>query len=472
MSLIAKKGLIVFWEPHEYQKEAVKFLVERGSASLWLDPGLGKTAIVLSAFKTLRTKGMVKKMLVIAPLRPVYGVWPTEVKKWEQFENYSVGVLHGGQKDKVLKQNHDIYVINFEGLNWLAAKMNGKSWPFEILVIDEISYMKNTQTLRFKTLKPLLNKFDRRWGLTGSPAPNSLLDIFGPQLVIDQGATFGPYVSRFRTEYFYPSGYGGYEWKLMPDGEARIQAKLEGKVLRMAALDHLDLPELAYNDVKIDLPANAKKIYAEFEKSLTIQLKEGDVTAVNAAVAVMKGQQIANGGSYLDSDAGADRKTTHIHDAKTDAVVELVEELSGQPCIIGYHFAHDLERLKKVFPNAPIIGSGVVGEKLDKIIEDWNNGNTSVLLAHPMSAGHGLNLQGSGHAVIWYSLTWSLEVYEQFIRRLWRQGQKNHIMVHHIIAKDTIDEAIMIAVRRKDKTQQNLLNAVRDYIQRDTMESA
>jgi SNF2 family DNA or RNA helicase len=186
----------------------------------------------------------------------------------------------------------------------------------------------------------------------------------------------------------------------------------------------------------------------------------------------MKGQQIANGGSYLDSDAGADRKTTHIHDAKTDAVVELVEELSGQPCIIGYHFAHDLERLKKVFPNAPIIGSGVVGEKLDKIIEDWNNGNTPVLLAHPMSAGHGLNLQGAGHAVIWYSLTWSLEVYEQFIRRLWRQGQKNHIMVHHIIAKDTIDEAIMLAVRRKDKTQQNLLNAVRDYIQRDKIESA
>jgi SNF2 family DNA or RNA helicase len=317
-----------------------------------------------------------------------------------------------------------------------------------------------------------LNKFDRRWGLTGSPAPNSLLDIFGPQLVIDQGATFGPYISRFRTEYFYPSGYGGYEWKLMPDGEARIQAKLEGKVLRMAALDHLDLPELAYNDVKIDLPANAKKIYDEFEKSLTIQLKEGDVTAVNAAVAVMKGQQIANGGSYLDSDASTNRKTTHIHDAKTDAVVELVEELSGQPCIIGYHFAHDLERLKQVFPNAPIIGSGVVGEKLDKIIEDWNTGNVPVLLAHPMSAGHGLNLQGSGHAVIWYSLTWSLEIYEQFIRRLWRQGQKNHIMVHHIIAKDTIDEAIMLAVRRKDKTQQNLLNAVRDYIQRDTIESA
>ena len=278
-------------------------------------------------------------------------------------------------------------------------------------------------------------------------------------------------ISRFRTEYFYPSGYGGYEWKLMPDGEQRIQAKLEGKVLRMAALDHLDLPELAYNNVVVDLPESARRIYDDFENKLTIEVADGNVTAVNAAVAVMKGQQIANGGSYLDDDGTDNRKTIHIHDAKTDAVLELVEELSGQPCLIGYHFSHDLERLKQAFPNAPVIGSGVTGDKLQTIIDSWNAGEIPVLLAHPMSAGHGLNLQGAGHAVIWYSLTWSLEVYEQFIRRLWRQGQKNHIMVHHIIAKDTVDEAIMTAVRRKDKTQQNLLNAVRDYINRDKITS-
>jgi SNF2 family DNA or RNA helicase len=460
----------MFWEPHEYQKEAVKFLVEKGSAALWLDPGLGKTAVVLSAFRTLKLKGLAKKMLVIAPLRPVHGVWPLEAKKWEQFADYSVGVLHGGTKAKVLKQNHDIYVINFEGLGWLSSQLNGKDWPFQILTVDEISYMKNTQTQRFKTIKPLLDKFDRRWGLTGSPAPNSLLDIFGPQLILDQGATFGPYISRFRTEYFFPSGYGGYEWKLQSDGEARIHEALAGKVLRMAALDHLDLPELTYNDIMVDLPPKARKLYDAFENDLTVELNSGNVTAVNAAVAVMKGQQIANGGSYLDDDgSGNARISTHLHDAKTEAVEELVEELSGQPCIIGYHFAHDLERLRQVFPSAPIIGSGVVGAKLDKIIADWNAGEIPVLLAHPMSAGHGLNLQGSGHAVIWYSLTWSLEIYEQFIRRLWRQGQKNHIVVHHIMAKDTVDEAIMMAIRRKDKTQQTLLTAVRDYINRDTI---
>lgn len=460
----------MFWEPHEYQKEAVKFLVEKGSAALWLDPGLGKTAVVLSAFRILKLKGMAKKMLVIAPLRPVHGVWPPEAKKWEQFADYSVGVLHGGAKAKVLKQQHDIYVINFEGLGWLSSQLNGKDWPFQILTVDEISYMKNTQTQRFKTIKPLLDKFDRRWGLTGSPAPNSLLDIFGPQLILDQGATFGPYISRFRTEYFFPSGYGGYEWKLQSDGEARIHAALAGKVLRMAALDHLDLPELTYNDIMVDLPPNARKLYDAFENNLTVELNSGNVTAVNAAVAVMKGQQIANGGSYLDDDgSGNARISTHLHDAKTEAVLDLVEELSGQPCIIGYHFAHDLERLKAAFPNAPIIGSGVVGHKLDSVIDDWNAGKTSVLLAHPMSAGHGLNLQGTGHAVIWYSLTWSLEIYEQFIRRLWRQGQKNHIVVHHIMAKDTIDEAIMMAIRRKDKTQQTLLTAVRDYVNRDTI---
>jgi SNF2 family DNA or RNA helicase len=460
----------MFWEPHEYQKEAVKFLVEKGSAALWLDPGLGKTAVVLSAFRILKIKGLAKKMLVIAPLRPVHGVWPPEAKKWEQFADYSVGVLHGGNKSKVLKQQHDIYVINFEGLGWLSSQLNGKDWPFQILTVDEISYMKNTQTQRFKTIKPLLDKFDRRWGLTGSPAPNSLLDIFGPQLILDQGATFGPYISRFRSEYFFPSGYGGYEWKLQSDGEARIHAALAGKVLRMAALDHLDLPELTYNDIMVDLPANARKLYDAFENDLTVELNSGNVTAVNAAVAVMKGQQIANGGSYLDDDGSGNAKTSiHLHDAKTEAVLDLVEELSGQPCIIGYHFAHDLERLKAAFPNAPIIGSGVIGHKLDAIIDDWNAGKIPVLLAHPMSAGHGLNLQGTGHAVIWYSLTWSLEIYEQFIRRLWRQGQKNHIVVHHIMAKDTVDEAIMMAIRRKDKTQQTLLTAVRDYISRDTI---
>ena len=456
----------MFWEPHEYQKEAVKFLIEHGSGSLWLDPGLGKTAVVLSAFRILRLKGMAKKMLVVAPLRPTYSVWPEEVKKWEQFSDYSVGILHGGKKEKVLSRQHDIYVINFEGLGWLSSKLNGKPWPFDILVIDESSYMKNTQTQRFKTIKPLLNKFDRRWALTGSPAPNSLLDIFGPQYLIDQGATFGQFISRFRNEYFYPSGYGGYEWKLLPDGEKRIYEKLEDKVLRMAALDHLDLPELTYNDIMVDLPIGARKIYDAFEKALTIEIAQGDITAVNAAVAVMKGQQIANGGSYLD---GTEKTSVHLHDAKTEAVEELVEELSGQPCVIGYHFQHDLERLRLAFPNAPVLGSGVVGAKLEDIITRWNAGLIPILLAHPMSAGHGLNLQGTGHAVIWYSLTWSLEIYEQFIRRLWRQGQKNHIVVHHIIAKDTVDEAIMLAVRRKDRTQQKLLTAVRDYIRRDTI---
>ena len=255
--------------------------------------------------------------------------------------------------------------------------------------------------------------------------------------IIDQGATFGPYITHFKNAYFYPSGFGGYEWKIKPQGEKQIYDKLEGKVLRMAALDHLDLPELTYNNIVVELPADAKKIYQSLEDDLTIDLQYGNITAVNAAVAVMKCQQVANGGSYLD---GEKKETVHIHDTKTQAVQELVEELSGQPCIIGYHFQHDLERLKVAFPQAPVIGSGVVGDKLDRIISSWNAMEIPVLLAHPMSASHGLNLQGAGHAVIWYSLTWSLEVYEQFIRRLWRQGQKNHIVVHHIIAKDTVDE--------------------------------
>lgn len=455
---------MAFWAPHEYQKKAVEFISQRGSSQLWLDPGLGKTSITLQALKTLRHVDAIKRVLVIAPLRPAYAVWPEEIKKWENFEGMSISVLHGTKKDKALTDGAFIHVINFEGLSWLSSSLRKLgNFPYDMLVVDEISYLKNTRTQRFKTLLPLLDKFKRRLGLTGSPAPNSLLDIFGPQLVIDRGATFGQYITHFKTTYFYPTGYNGYEWKLQTGAEEKIHAALADKVLRMGATDYLDLPELMTNYVYVELPKPARKIYDEIEKKLVSEIASGEVTAANAAVAIGKCQQIANGGVYLD---GLEREIQHIHDAKTDAVKELVEEMEGQPVLIGFHFGHDLARLKEAFPHAPVIGSGVTGDKLNSIITSWNAGEIPVLLAHPQSAGHGLNLQGAGHAVIWYSNTWSLEHHEQFIRRLWRQGQRNNIMVHHIMAKDTVDEAIVAAINRKDKTQQALMTAVKEYAQK------
>jgi SNF2 family DNA or RNA helicase len=293
------------------------------------------------------------------------------------------------------------------------------------------------------------------------------MDIFGPQLVIDRGATFGKYITHFRTTYFYPTGYGGYSWALKTGADDTIYEKLSNKVLRMKAEDYLDMPELITNKVMIELPAKAKKMYKELEDKLLLDIDENKVTASTAAVAVGKCQQIANGAIYLD---GENKDVLPVHDEKLDAVEELVEGLNGKPCLIGYHFKHDLDRLKKRFPLAPYIGSGVTGKDMQTIIDEWNQGLHPVLLAHPQSAGHGLNLQGSGHAVIWFSNTWSLEIYEQFIRRLWRQGQRNNIIVHQIVAKDTIDEAIVSALRGKNKTQQALMDAIKAYANKEKIE--
>jgi len=452
----------MLWNPHQYQHNAVQFMLENGSGQLWLEPGLGKTSITLEAIRQLLNSSAIKKVLIVAPLRPSYAVWPVEVEKWDNFKNLTISVLHGPHKDKILHDKSIIHVINFEGLQWLSAtlrRLNIKL-PYDMLVVDEISYLKNTRTQRFKSLNPMLDQFKRRFGLTGSPAPNGLMDIFGPQLVVDRGATFGRYITHYRANYFYPTGYGGYTWALQTDAEQKIYDALSGKVLRMAAKDYLDLPELIINKVYIELPPDARKTYNELEKKLLTDIELGQVTAATAAVAIGKCQQIANGAVYLD---GEERTVQHVHDAKLEAVQDIVEELSGQPCLIGYHFKHDLERLKKVYPDAPVIGSGISGDQLTGIINKWNLGLTPVLLAHPQSAGHGLNLQGAGHAVIWFSNTWSLEIYEQFVRRLWRQGQRNNIIVHQMIARKTVDEAIIKAIETKDKTQQSLLNAIKEY---------
>ena len=452
----------MLWKPHQYQLNAVKFLLSRGSSQLWLDPGLGKTSITLKAIKELKKVGQVNKVLILAPLRPAYAVWPEEIQKWDDFNDMTYTVLHGKDKDKNLENNSFLHIINFDGLQWLIKESKKRKirLNYDMLVVDEISYLKNTRTQRFKALSVLLDGFKRRVGLTGSPAPNSLLDVFGPQLVIDRGATFGRFVTHFRSSFFFPTGYGGYTWMLQPGAEKRIHSLLADKVLRMSATDYLELPELITNNVVVNLPDDAMKYYKQLEKKLMTDIDDGTVTAATAAVAIGKCQQIANGAVYLD---GAEKEIHNIHSAKLEAVEELVSGLEGQPCLIGYHFQHDLKRLKGLFPDAPVIGSGVSGDELKSIIDRWNTGQVPVLLAHPQSAGHGLNLQGAGHAVIWYSNTWSLETYDQFIRRLWRQGQRNNIIVHQIIAKGTVDEAIVKAVKAKDGTQQSLMAAIRDY---------
>jgi SNF2 family DNA or RNA helicase len=452
------------WMPHPFQAAAVKFMVGQGAAGLFLDPGLGKTSVTLAAFSVLKKKGLVKRMLVIAPLRPCYGVWPLEVQKWTEFSGLSLSVLHGPAKDQLIQNGDDIHVINPEGLGWLfkqqLRKNGSEPWPYDVLVIDESTRFKHTNTQRFRILKPYLKEFKRRYILTGSPAPNGLLDLFGQVYVLDGGAALGGFITHYRQTHFDPVGFGGYKWVLKPGHDKVIQEKLKPLVMRLAAEDYIDLPPLIDNLVQVTLPEGAMKQYKEMENILVTQVEGGEVVAANAAAATTKCRQIANGGIYHEGG----EKWSHLHEAKVEAVQEIVEELSGKPALVAYEYRHDLERLQKAFPGAPHIGGGVSASRFAAIEVAWNRGEIPVLLAQPQSVAHGLNLQGTGAAVIWAGLTWDLEVAEQFVRRVWRQGQKESVVQHFIVAKGTVDEVIMAALKRKDKTQQSLMDALKTHL--------
>lgn len=449
--------------PHAYQKRAIKFVVERACAGLFMDPGLGKTSTIMAAFKLLKMAGMVERALVIAPLRPAHGVWPKEAEKWDDFSALHVQVLHGGLKLEMLTGQADIDVINPEGLPWLFEQCKKRRYfPWQMLVVDESTRFKHSHTRRFKELKPWLRKFARRYILTGSPAPNGLLDLFGQVYLLDEGHALGRYITHYRNTFFDATGFGGHTWEPKEDAEPRIHKALAPLVLRMEAKDHLDLPPLVTNRVNVVLPADARRAYDTMENMLLASVADETVTAANIAAATNKCRQLANGGIYMD-DVQV-RRWTNVHEAKTEAVLELVESLQGKPAFVAYEYQHDLDRLKKAFgKNTPHLGGGVTAKRQAEVEDAWNAGRLPVLLAQPQSVAHGLNLQGVGAAVIWHSLTWDLENYEQFVRRIWRQGQRERVVVHHVVALGTVDEAVLDALARKDRTQRALLTALKHY---------
>jgi hypothetical protein len=457
------------FKPHRYQGRGIKFGVERACFGLFWDPGLGKTSTIYAIFKILKKLGYIKRMLVIAEKAVAYEVWPEEQKEWEDFKDIRVVVLHGKDKDELLLEKHDVAVVNPEGLPWLlgymtekgkrvpgAAQKAGVWWDF--LCVDESPLFKHMQTERFKMLRPHIPKFKRRCILTGDPAPNGLLDLFGQIYILDTGNALGGYITQFRREYFFPTGYEGKKWIIRKGAEKRIYKKLAPLILRMDAADYMPLPPYIENPVRITLPAKARKIYDEMEALLIAEVDSNLVTAANVAVATQKCRQISNGGVYQD-----DKRISQIHDAKTEAAQRIVEELGGKPCLIAYEFRHDLLRLKKAFPDAPAINADTTREQFASIKALWNAGETPVLLIQ-QSKRHGLNLQKSGCvAIIWYGLTWNLDFYRQLIRRVWRQGYKKRLVVHLLIARDTIDEAMVRSIRAKDKTQKALLDALKAY---------
>lgn len=477
------------WKPHRGQKLGMKWLLEHQNAGLFADPGVGKTSITYGAFKILRQKGQARRMLVVAPLKPAWLVWPAEAEKWTDFYDLKVVVLHGPDKEEKLQEDADVYVVNFDGLLWLTGAETSKTPTgktrvkvnlkrimdkgFDILVIDELSKTKHPSSARHKALKQIIHLFSRRWGLTGSPASNGLMDLFGQIYMLDMGKALGQFITHYRHRYFVPDFQDPRIWRLQHGAEDLIYKQLEPLVLRLDADDYVDMPSVKDVMIKLELPPEARRVYDQLEEDLIAQLGESTITAVSAGVASMKCRQIAAGGIYLNDDLlklfkkselqRRKRDWLPIHDEKTEALVDLVDELQGRPLLVAYDFNHDLDRIRAKLGDVPHLGAGVAGRRAQEIEAAWNRGELPVLLGHPQSMGHGLNLQGSGCChVCWYSLTWDYELYDQFIRRVRRQGATvDRVFVHHLVMRDTVDENIVWALRRKERTQRALLDALK-----------
>lgn len=467
------------WEPHPYQKLGIKFLLEHAAGALFWDPGLGKTAVTLAAFKFLKARGLAKKMLVIAPLRPCHRVWPPECQRWTDFSHFRTIVLHGKDKDQLLTQDADIYIINPEGLDWLLGVGGKRGWfdikrwrklGFDTLCVDEITKFKNTSSVRFKLIKQVLGTFKRRWGLTGSPVANGLEQLFGQVYVLDEGKALGRFVTHYRAMHFTPVGPMGWKWALKAGHDQIIYQKIANVAQRMSAEDHLKLPPMPHINIDIELPSAARKIYDQLETDLFTRMDSGVITAANTGVAMGKCRQIAGGAIYKEKDilhlikTSKAREVIEVHEEKLNAVEDLIEELQGQPLFIAYEFKHELARMqKRLGKDIPYIGKS---EKDDAKLEAaWNSRELPFLLGNAQSMAHGLNFQygDCGH-VCWYTLTWDFELYDQLNRRFCRQGTKAQaILCYRLIAKETVDEVVAASLGAKDRTQNKFFGALKDY---------
>lgn len=449
------------FKPHDYQRYAIEFIENHPIAAILLDMGMGKTAITLMAVEYLMYEMFViYKVLVVCPLR-VTRTWKDEMEKWEQLRGtrYSVVTGTAAQRKKALKADADIYIINRENVPWLIDKCD-IPFQFDMIVVDELSSFKNHQTARHKAMMKVRPFIKRIVGLTGTPASQGLMDLFAEFKVLDMGARLGRFIGQYRLNYFKPDKVNGpivYSYKLLPGAEERIYEKIQDITISMKAVDFLDMPELISNEYPVYLDEGEMQKYEELKKDLILSTPEHEVTAANAASLVNKLSQMANGAVYTD-----DKNVITFHDKKLDALEDVIESANGKPLLVAYWFKHDytriIERLQKI---------GVDYMKIDteESITKWNNGEIPVALIHPASAGHGLNLQQGGNTMVWFGITWSLELYQQCVCRLYRQGQNERtVTIIHLISKGTIDEKIMKALSEKDNTQSSLIDAVKAEI--------
>ena len=448
----------MIYYPHDYQKYSIEFVKTHPVAALLLSMGLGKTSTTLTALDDLLFDSFeIHKVLVIAPLR-VTKVWLDEVKKWNHLNYLRCSLVVGTEQERkrALWANADIYIINRENVQWLIDE-SGIQFDFDTLVVDELSSFKNFKTKRFKSLMKVRPIVKRVIGLTGTPTSNGLMDLWSEFKLLDQGKRLGRFITNYRDQYFRPDKRNGqvvFSYKPLPFAEDAIYDKISDITISMKAMDYLNMPELISNHVEVEMSEKEMKVYKELKDELVITLGDEDVTASNAASLSNKLTQMANGAIYLDN-----HESAIIHDRKLDALEDLIEAQCGKPVLVAYWFKHDLNRIKNRLEELKVNFKEI---KTEASIEDWNKGNIEVGLIHPASAGHGLNLQEGGSTLIWFGLTWSLELYEQTNARLYRQGQKDRcVVIEHIVTKGTIDEQIIKALEEKDKSQSRLIDAVK-----------
>ena len=437
---------------HAYQRRAVEFIRQTPNCALWIGLGLGKTIITLTALEEQLNSMEVEKALVIAPLRVCNSVWKQEAEKWSHTKGLKISICTGSafERRKALMREADIYVINRENVVWLV-KEKLKRWPFDMVVVDEASSFKNSTAKRWKALKKVRPFVHRTIELTGTPSPNGLTDLWPQLYLLDLGQRLG----KTKTAYlnrFFQSDFMGYKWEPRPGADKQIHALVSDVVLSLKTEDYIDLPPRIDSVLRVQPPKAVVDQYRELEQNFMLSLEDADIEAMSAAALANKLLQFSNGALYDETGISF----SVVHDLKIEALKDIVEDNSGEPLLVAYNYKSDLARIKKAIPQAEVM------DKSQSTIDRWNNGEIPILLVHPASAGHGLNLQAGGCVVVWFGLNWSLELYEQLNGRLHRQGQDKPVRVIHIVADGMLDEKVMLAIEGKASTQNELLNALKE----------
>lgn len=454
------------WAPRDYQTPGVQFLVEREHAALFSKAGSGKTTMTLEAFRILKERGEAHRMLVVAPSRPADMVWMVEHSQWTNFEHFKVARIT--DKNDPFKEDADIYVINYERAHYLADYAQGKKpWPVDTMVFDELRKVKSHTSKRAKGLRPLARRSLRCWGLTGTPMSNGYIDLFGQMLMVDGGKSLGTRVTLFRQQYFDHNPYT-HQYTMRPGADTAIREAISDSAMFIDVISH----DVLDNVLRVRMSKKERETYDKFRTEAVADVGDAQIVGSTAGVVWGKLKQLANGAIYTTEDTGPDREYECFHDAKIDCLVDLIESLDGQPVLVAYQYRHDLYRIRKALSDrlgldVPYIGSGVSLQKAKEIEAAWNRNEVPVLLGHPASMGHGLNLQkGSACNICWFSITVDQELYEQFIARLRRQGNQAEAIINHlIVCENTVDEVDLVRVRGKEMTQAQFLQNLRHVLE-------